>query len=67
MALTAKHRSPDLRLEGDLIVLAAMVANDLKAFGSILPARCLLSTAFWAPLRRRQIPLIEDLLFLFSK
>ena len=67
VAVATKYCASYLWLERYLIVLAAMVAYYLKAFRSILAARCFLCATFWTPLRRCQIPLIKDLLFLFCK
>jgi hypothetical protein len=41
MTFFAKDGPTDLRLERDLIVLSAIVANDLKALGAIGRSRCL--------------------------
>jgi hypothetical protein len=67
VALTAQDRAPYFWLKRNLIVFAAMIADYLKTFRRILSARCLLRAAFWTALRRHQIPLIKDLLFLLSK
>ena len=67
MAIAAKDSAPYLRLERDLIMLAAMIANYLKALRSIFTGRGLFSPAFRTPLRCHQIPLVKDLLFLLGK
>ena len=67
MALTAKDGAADLRLERHLVVLAAVIADNLVPLWGIL-ARCgLLRTAARAALRRHHVPLIKDLLFLFGE
>ena len=67
MALFAKDRAAHLWLERYLIMLAAVVANDLKSFRCVLGDGCLFRTAFGASLRRHHIALIKHLLVFFSK
>jgi hypothetical protein len=67
MTFPTKNAAPHLRLERDLIMFAAMIANYLKTPRRILTGSGFFSTAFCAALRRHQIPLVKDILFLFCK
>ena len=67
MALAAKDRATHLRLERDLIVFTAMIANYLKPLRCIVTGCSFFRAAFCAPLRCHQIALVKDLLFLFRK
>lgn len=67
VTFATKHGTPDLWLKGNLVVLAAMVADYLKSLGSIASGRRLFCPAFCAPLRCHQILLVKDLLFLFRE
>ena len=67
MAFPTKDRTPHLRLERDLIVLAAMIADYLKTLWRILTAPGFFCAAFCAPLRCHQIALVKDLLFLLRE
>ncbi len=67
MALAAKDAAANFWLERNLIVLAAMVAHDLKPLRSVRRQRGLFPATLWAPLRRHHIPLIKKVLFLFGK
>jgi hypothetical protein len=50
-----------------MVVLAAMIADDLETLGRIFRRRCLFRTAFRAALRGHHITLVEHLLFFFGK
>ena len=67
MTLAAEDWTPNLRLERNLIVLAAMITNNFESFLRIISRSGFFCPAFRTPLRRHQIPLIKDLLFLFCK
>jgi len=67
MALATKHRSPDLWLKWNLIVLTAIVADDLETLRCIVTLTGLLRPAFCAPLRRHHVALVKDLLLLFGE
>jgi len=67
MAFAAEDRAADLWLEWYLIVLTAMVANDLEFFGSVIALGSLFGAALCAALRSHQIPLIKNFLFLFGE
>ena len=67
MAVAAKHRASHLGLERDLVMFAAMIADDLKALWRVFTLRGLFRSALWAPLRRHQVPLVKDLLLLFGE
>jgi len=67
VALTAKNRSSDFWLKRYLIVLTAVVANDLESLSSIVTFSGFFRTTFCTPLRRHHVPLVKDLLFLFGE
>jgi hypothetical protein len=67
VTLATENRSSDLWLKRDLIVLPAIVANDLKAFRSRLTFRSLLRAALRTTLRSHHVALVENLLLLFGK
>ncbi len=67
MAIFAKHRASDFRLKRNVVVFAAMVADDFKAGRRIFPARRFFRATFLASLRRHHISLIKSLLFLFPE
>lgn len=67
VAFTAEDGAADLGLKRYLVVLAAMVANDLEPFRSAFADRGLFGTALRAPLRRHHITLIEGLLLFFGE
>jgi len=67
MAFATEHRSADLRLKRHLIVLTAVVANDLEAFARIITLSGFFRTTLCTPLRRHHVPLVKDLLFLFGE
>lgn len=67
VALAAQDCASDLRLKRNLIVLTAMVADDLEAArGGVSFAR-FFRTALGTTLRRHHVALVKDLLFLFGK
>jgi hypothetical protein len=67
MTIFAKHRAPDFRLKRNVVVPAAMVADDFKS-GRRIRAGCrFFRAAFLATLRLHHISLIKKLLFLFRK
>ena len=65
VAFLAENRPPDLGLKRYLIVLAAIVANDLEAFWGVVADRGLFCAAFRAPLWSRHVPLVKNFLILF--
>ena len=67
MTFATEHGSTDLRLKGHLIVLTAVVANDLEPFSSIVTFSGLFRTAFCTSLRRHHVPLVKDFLLLFGE
>ena len=67
MALLTQDRPADLRLEGYLIVLAAIVADDLETRRSVVSGGHFLRSALQAALRGCEISLIEGFLFFFSE
>jgi len=67
MAFAAQDRPSDLRLKGHLIVFPAMIANYFETLSRIIGYGLFLRPTLRAPLRRRHVPLIEHLLFLFGK
>jgi hypothetical protein len=67
MTLLAQDCSADFWLERHLIVLAAVVADDLESRRSTISSNGFLGAAFQAALRGSEISLIEGLLFFLSK
>ena len=68
MTITAKHRPADLWMERHVVVLSAVVADDLETLVSIIgDSRGLFTTTFCTALRGHHIALVEHLLFLFSE
>ena len=67
MTIFAEHRTADLWLKWNLIVLAAMVADDLKPRWCILTQRGLFRAAFRTSLRRHHVPLIKHFLIFFGE
>jgi hypothetical protein len=67
MTFATKYGSANFRLKRYLVVLAAVVANDLEAFSSIVTFSDLFRTTFSTPLRRHHVPLVEDFLLLFGE
>jgi hypothetical protein len=67
MAIAAENSAAHLRLERHLVVLAAVVANDLEFFRGVLAARCFLRATFLAALRGRHVALVEHFLILFRE
>ena len=66
-AIFAQHSAADLGVEWDLIVPAAVIANDLVTARSVFPLRRFFRTAFRTTLRRHHIALIKKILILFAK
>jgi len=67
MAFATEHRSTDLRLKRHLIVLAAVVANDLESLPRIITFGGFFRTTLCTPLRRHHVPLVKNLLLLFGE
>jgi hypothetical protein len=67
MTIFAKHRAPDFRLKRNLVVFAAMVADDFKSLWRIVAERGFFRAAFLASLRLHHISLIKYILFLFRE
>lgn len=67
MTLAAEHCSTDLRLEWNLIVLPAVVADDLVAFGCIDTIGRFLRTTLCATLRGHHVALVKDLLLFLGE
>jgi hypothetical protein len=67
VAFATQDRASHFWLEGDLVVLAAVVTDYLEALGGILPLARFFRTALCTPLRRHHVALVKDLLFLFSE
>jgi hypothetical protein len=67
MALAAKDRTPDFWLERDLVMLSAMIANDLEFLGRIHAGCGLFRATFSATLGRRHVALVEHFLFFFRE
>jgi hypothetical protein len=54
-------------MEWDLVVLSAIVANDIEAFRSVIAHDGFLRAALRAALGRHHIALVKHLLLLFGK
>ena len=67
MAFATKYGPANLRLERYLVVLAAMIANDLEALRSFFTFCGLFRTALCTALWRHHVPLVKDLLFFFGE
>ena len=68
MTVAAKHRSSDLWMKRYVVVLSAIVADDLETLVGVIRHGCrLFTSALGTTLRRHHIALVEHLLFLFSK
>jgi hypothetical protein len=67
MTLTAENGAADLWMEGYLVVLAAIVADNVETFRCFVPGRRLLGTALCASLRRHHVALVESFLFFFGE
>jgi len=67
MTFPAQNRAPDFRLKRNVIVLAAMVADDLKFGRRICSDSRFFRAAFLTSLRLWHISLIKNFLFFFCK
>ena len=67
MTFTAKNGSPDLGMERDLVMLSAIVTNDIETLWRIVTCRGFFGSAFGATLRSHHIALVKHLLFLFGE
>src|SRR5215207_6782873 len=67
MTFATQHGTADLWLKWNLIVLAAVVANDLEAFWCAVAFACFLGSALRTTLRRHHVSLVKDLLLLFGE
>jgi hypothetical protein len=63
MTFFTEDCSAHLGLEGDLIVFAAIVANDLKTLWRLFPLCSFFGAALCAPLRCHHISLVKRFLF----
>jgi hypothetical protein len=67
MAVAAEHGTAYLWLKRNLVMFAAMIANDLKPGRRIQPRRGLFCSAFRTPLRCHQVSLVKDLLLFLGE
>jgi hypothetical protein len=67
VTLTAEYRTPDFWVEWNLVVLSAIVANNIKPFVSVVSNSRFFGTAFGAALRRHHVALVKHILFFFSE
>lgn len=67
MTFATQDGPTDLWLEWNLVVLSAVVANDLEALGCVFALASSLRATLRATLRRHHVALIEDLLLLFGE
>jgi len=67
MTIFAQHRASDFRLKRDVIVFAAVVADNIETDGRVFAARRFFRAAFRTPLRRHHIPLVKNSLFFFRE
>jgi hypothetical protein len=68
MAFAAKYGSADLWMKRNMIVLTAMIANNVKALGRVFAVYSrLFRSAFRTTLRRHHIALVKHLLLFFRE
>jgi hypothetical protein len=67
VAIATQNGPPNFRLKRNLIVLAAMIANDLESLRLIFTLPRFLRPALRTPLRRHHVALVKDLLLLFGE
>ena len=67
MAIATQDGSPDFRLERDLIVLPAIVANYLVSLRCSITLTRFFRPALRTSLRRHHITLVKDLLFFLGE
>jgi hypothetical protein len=67
VTLAAKHCSAHLGLEWHLVVLPAIVANDLESLRRLVTLACFFRPAFRATLWGHHVALVKHFLFLFGK
>jgi hypothetical protein len=67
VAFAAQNCSTDLRLKRNMIVLAAVVADDLEFVRRIVARTRFFRTAFRTSLRLHHISLVENFLLFFRK
>jgi hypothetical protein len=68
VAFAAEYGAANLWMKGDVVMLAAIVAYDVKALWSMVTYdRRLFSSAFSAALRSHHIALVKHLLFFFGE
>ena len=67
MTLAAEDSSADLRLKRNLVMLTAIITDDLKSLLRLIAFRRLPRPAFRTSLGRHHVALVEDLLFFFSE
>jgi hypothetical protein len=67
VTLAAQNLAPDFRLKRDVVVLAAMVADDFVFLRRICALRRFFRAAFRTPLRRHHIALVKNILFFLGK
>ena len=67
VAFAAQNLASDLRLKRNLVVFAAVVADDLEFGGRVFASRRFFRTAFRTPLRRHHIALVKNFLFLLGE
>src|SRR5438445_5519600 len=68
MAFAAQDRSADFWMKRHLIVLSAIIADNIESFWRIVACcRCFFGSAPGTTLRRHHIALVKHLLFLFGE
>jgi hypothetical protein len=67
VTFAAQNRASDFRLKRNVVVLAAVIADDFKFFRRIAAAGSFFRAAFDAPLRRHHIALIKIFLLFFRE
>jgi hypothetical protein len=67
MTFAAKDGPSNLRLKGDLVMLPAVVTDDLESFRNVVALSNFSRAALCAALRGHHVALVKDLLFLFSE
>ncbi len=67
VAILAEHGAADLWLKRYSVVLAAIIADDLKPRRCVRTKRSLFRAAFCAPLRRHHVTLVISFLIFFAE
>lgn len=67
MTFATQNGASDFWMERYLVVLSAVITNDIETLWRIVTCRGFLGSAFCATLRSHHIALVKHLLFLFGE